>query len=214
MKLSEVFYSHTGRFSYKWKHYFDYYDRHLGRFVGKKFNLLEIGTHCGGSLQIWKKYFGPGVKVVGIDIDPRTKFEEPQIFTEIGSQSDPKFLSMICQKYGPFDVIVDDGSHLQQDIMSSFAFLYPKLADGGVYVVEDTHTSLWSEYNGGIKNPNNFVEIASRFAMDVNREFAQEHYPISIPDLKEICFYNSMIFLEKKNMSKAEPCFIGVRTFE
>lgn len=213
MKLSEVFYSHTGRNSGKWKHYFDYYDRHLGRFVGKQFNLLEIGTCHGGSLQIWKKYFGPGVKIVGIDIDSRTKFEESQIYTEVGSQNDPEFLGHICQKYGPFDVIIDDGSHIQNDVMSSFTNLYPRLNNKGVYVIEDTHTALWKGYNGGIKNPNNFVEIASRFAMDVNREFAEEHYPISIPDLKEICFYNSMIFIEKENTPKAEPCYVGTNPF-
>lgn len=211
MKLSEVFSSHTGRFSYKWRHYFDYYDRHLGRFVGKKFNLLEIGTCCGGSLQIWKKYFGSDVKIVGIDILPETKFEESQIYTEIGSQNDPEFLEKICEKYGPFDVIIDDGSHMQQDILASFAFLYPKLNDGGVYVIEDTHTCLWGEYNGGIKNPHNFIEIASRFAMDVNREFAREPYIESIPYLKEICFYNSMIILEKENTPKADVVSVGFK---
>lgn len=211
MKLSEVFFSHTGRFSYKWRHYFDYYDRHLGRFVGKKFNLLEIGTCCGGSLQIWKKYFGSDVKIVGIDILPETKFEESQIYTEIGSQDDPEFLAKICEKYGPFDVIIDDGSHMQQDILASFAFLYPRLNDGGVYVIEDTHACLWGEYNGGIKNPHNFIEIASRFAMDVNREFAREPYVESIPYLKEICFYNSMIFLEKENTLKADPVSVGFK---
>ena len=97
--------------------------------------------------------------------------------------------------------------------MSSFINLYPRLNDGGVYVIEDTHTSLWSGYNGGIKNPNNFVEIASRFAMDVNREFAEEHYVTSIPDLKEICFYNSMIFIEKQKTLKAEPCYVGTNSY-
>ena len=213
MKLSNIFYEHTGRNSVKWKHYFDYYDRHLERFVGKQFTLLEIGTCYGGSLQIWKKYFGPNVKIIGIDIDPRTKFEEPQIYTEVGSQSDPEFLATILNRYGTPDVIIDDGSHIQNDVMSSFINLYPRLNDGGVYVIEDTHTSLWSGYNGGIKNPNNFVEIASRFAMDVNREFAEEHYVTSIPDLKEICFYNSMIFIEKQKTLKAEPCYVGTNSY-
>jgi len=98
-------------------------------------------------------------------------------------------------------------------VMASFISLYSQLKDGGVYVVEDTHTSLWKNFNGGIKNPNNFVEIASRFVMDVNREFAEEHYPISIPDLKEICFYNSMIFIEKENTPKAEPCRVGNQSY-
>jgi cephalosporin hydroxylase len=213
MKLSNIFYEHTGRNSGKWKHYFDYYDRHLERFVGKQFTLLEIGTCYGGSLQIWKKYFGPNVKIIGIDIDPRTKFEESQIYTEVGSQSDPEFLATILNRYGTPDVIIDDGSHIQNDVMSSFINLYPRLNDGGVYVIEDTHTSLWSGYNGGIKNPNNFVEIASRFAMDVNREFAEEHYVTSIPDLKEICFYNSMIFIEKQKTLKAEPCYVGTNSY-
>lgn len=213
MKLSNVFYEHTGRNSGKWKHYFDYYDRHLERFIGKQFTLLEIGTCYGGSLQIWKKYFGSNVKIIGIDIDPRTKFEEPQIYTEVGSQSDPEFLATILNRYGTPDVIIDDGSHIQNDVMSSFINLYPRLNDGGVYVIEDTHTSLWSGYNGGIKNPNNFIEIASRFAMDVNREFAEEHYVTSIPDLKEICFYNSMIFIEKQKTLKAEPCYVGTNSY-
>jgi 23S rRNA U2552 (ribose-2'-O)-methylase RlmE/FtsJ len=109
MNLIDIFNSHTDRESNKWNHYHNIYERYLQRFIGKEFTLLEIGTGNGGSLQIWKKYFGPKVKIIGLDIDVRTKFNEDQIKTYIGHQSDPIILEKILKENGYSTTVGDEG---------------------------------------------------------------------------------------------------------
>src|SRR5688572_18968779 len=78
--LAAYFFANPGRMIQKWHHYFDIYHRHFQSFRGKSPVVLEIGVFQGGSLQMWRDYFGPGAKIVGIDIDPRCmQFEEPGI---------------------------------------------------------------------------------------------------------------------------------------
>ena len=71
--LWQIFDSHDGKFIQKWDHYFPIYEAHLSHLVGKEFFFLEIGVGQGGSLQMWRKYFGPLATIVGIDHMPRCK---------------------------------------------------------------------------------------------------------------------------------------------
>jgi cephalosporin hydroxylase len=128
---------HTGRRVDKWRHYFEIYDRHFERFRGKRIRVLEIGVDHGGSLQLWKKYFGTDAHVVGLDIDPRcAAFAEDQIEVRIGNQADVALLKSL----GPFDIVIDDGSHRLQDQLASFAALWP--VTNGVYLIEDCHQQV------------------------------------------------------------------------
>ena len=81
-----------GRQIDKWHHYFEVYDRHLSKYQGKAPRILEIGVDHGGSLQIWKKYFGEGTSVVGIDIRHECYFQEAGLEIHIGDQTDTTFL--------------------------------------------------------------------------------------------------------------------------
>jgi len=91
--LEKYFRENDKRLIHKWVHYFDVYDRHFSRFRNKEIVILEIGVSQGGSLQMWKNYFGEKAKIFGIDIDPRCKdLEEDNIKIFIGSQSDRNFL--------------------------------------------------------------------------------------------------------------------------
>ncbi len=209
--LEQVFKNHNDRFTGKWSHYFDVYDRHLGRFIGKKFNLLEIGISNGGSLQVWKKYFGDQVNIVGIDIDQRSMFREDQITTLCGDQSDPGFLNYVAQLHGPFDVIIDDGSHIQRDVMQSFGHLYHTLNNNGVYVIEDCHTAYRKEYLGGVTSPFNIFTLLSRAVHDVNLQWMSEPFTPTLNDLKSLCFYDSMAVIEKQVHLKRQPIFSGVK---
>ena len=209
MRLQDVFNSHTGKFSGKWKHYFDVYDRYLQKYIGTEFTLLEIGVSQGGSLQIWKKYFGPKVKIVGVDIDPNSMYSESQIQTFCGNQSDPTFFESVLKQVGTPTVIVDDGSHDQLDVLNSINILWPRLALNGVYIIEDTHTSYWNEWKGGITSPLNFVTISSRFVHDVNLQHIKEPYTPVLANLRSISYYDSMIVLEKELENKKEPCYAG-----
>jgi methyltransferase family protein len=132
--LREVFAMHTGRLIDKWSHYFPIYEHHFAKFVGRPIRLLEIGVGHGGSLQMWKRYFGPKAEIHGFDIDPRCEeYEEEQINIWIGDQS------IIGPLWGGLDIVIDDGSHLREDQVSSFKDLWPCVVPGGIYLIEDCH---------------------------------------------------------------------------
>ena len=210
MNLKQVFDNQTDKFTRKWEHYFEVYDRYLQRFVGKEFTLLEIGISNGGSLQMWKKYFGDKVKIAGIDIEPVTMFTESQIKTFCGKQADPNFLNKVLQEIGNPDVIIDDGSHDQSDVLTSMSMLFPILNENGVYIVEDTHTAYWQAWQGGINSPMNSVSVISRCAHDVNLQHIKEPYTPALLDLKSLSFYDSMIVLEKEKHTTRKPVEAGV----
>jgi len=97
--------------------------------------ILEIGVSQGGSLQMWKRFFGPYCTIIGIDINERhKKHEEDRIHIRIGDQSDIKFLDSIIEEFGVPDIVIDDGSHVMEHVTKSFQHLYPKLPKNGIYI--------------------------------------------------------------------------------
>lgn len=113
--------------------------------------MFEIGVAQGGSVEMWRRYFGPYAQIVGIDINPDCKgLESDQISIRIGDQADAAFLDQLIEEFGHPDVVIDDGSHRMSDISNTFEFLYPKVSPNGVYFVEDLHTCYWPEYEGGL----------------------------------------------------------------
>lgn len=196
--LFEIFKEDIDRPSIKWYHYFEVYEKHLSKYRNQKVRVLEIGVQDGGSLQMWKNYLGSDSFIVGIDIDPYCKYEEEQIVVEIGSQSDEDFLEKIVNQYGPFDIIIDDGSHIQDDIMTSFSFLYPLLNPDGCYVIEDLHTSYFKHFNGGLNSKNNVVSLISNYIHDINSDYIGGPYQKTLNGVSSISFYDSMITIEKE----------------
>ena len=135
LTVRQVFEQHQGRLIDRWSHYFPIYERHLAKFVGRPIRMLEIGVGHGGSLQMWKRWFGPKAKIIGLDIDPQCKgYEEDQIEVRIGDQAKPP-----VRVDDDFDIIIDDGSHQHSDQLASFKALWPKIRSGGVYIIEDCH---------------------------------------------------------------------------
>lgn len=150
--------------SMKWSTYLPVYEQFFARYRNRPVRLLEIGVKDGGSLQLWKRYLGPYAVIVGIDIDPEcAKLEEDQVHVRIGSQIDFEFLHMVNTEFGPFDVVIDDGSHLQSDMRSTFNHFYPLIDRNGVYVVEDLMCSYWEEYGGGFGREGTFPEYMKSF---------------------------------------------------
>jgi hypothetical protein len=127
-----MFESHNGRQIDKWSHYLDIYEKHFARFRGKSPRVLEIGVDHGGSLQLWKRYFGHGAEIIGVDVVDYRLFKEEQINVYKYDQKDPSICSL-----GPFDIVIDDGSHVREDQEISFANLWPRCR--GVYLIEDCH---------------------------------------------------------------------------
>jgi cephalosporin hydroxylase len=196
--LFEIFKEDIDRPSIKWHHYFEIYERHLSKYRNKNIKVLEIGVQDGGSLQMWKNYFGADSFIVGIDIDPYCEYEEEQIVVEIGSQSDKDFLEQVIKKHGTFDIIIDDGSHIQDDILTSFFFLYPLLNVDGCYVIEDLHSSYFKHFNGGLSSNSNVVSLISNYVHDVNSDYVKEPYYKTLDRVSSISFYDSMIAIEKE----------------
>jgi cephalosporin hydroxylase len=147
------------------------YERHFCRFRNQPLTFLEIGVFKGGSLQLWKQYFGPFARVIGLDIDPSCKaVEEDQIAVRIGNQGDTAFLQSVIDEFGAPDIVIDDGSHRMNDISASFAFLYPRTDRNGVYLVEDLHCAYWPQYGGGFKHPESFIEKCKSLIDEINAD--------------------------------------------
>ena len=132
-KFADLFHAHQGRLVDRWAHYFDIYDRHFSRYQDKPVRVLEIGVSHGGSLQLWKEYFGVKAEIIGLDIDPRClDYEEDRITIHTWDQSDDRM-----EWLGAFDIVIDDGSHVIAHQEISFRALWPSTV--GVYLIEDCH---------------------------------------------------------------------------
>jgi len=141
--LAPLFAQHRGEGVDKWHHYLPLYERYLGPWRGRPLRFLEIGVFKGGSLEMWRKYFGPEAVIYGIDIDPTcARFDGRDGQVRIGSQDDRAFLGRVIDEMGGVDVVLDDGSHVMAHLRATLAALFPRLSQGGTYIVEDLHTAL------------------------------------------------------------------------
>src|ERR1700722_5430768 len=119
--LEKYFTENTGRIIHKWKHYFEIYDRHFSRFRGTDVHLVEFGVKHGGSLQMWKHYFGPRAKINGVDINPPSREgAEPQIEIFIGDQADRSFLKSLLTQIPRMDILIDDGGHTMDQQINTY----------------------------------------------------------------------------------------------
>jgi len=144
--LETYFQNHKhGRGIWKWEHYFEIYHRHFQKFIGKKVHILEIGIYSGGSLEMWRQYFGPQSKIFGVDIEPACSVYENEYTTiAIGDQADPAFWQKFKRNNPVIDILIDDGGHTTAQQITTLEEMLPHLRPGGVYICEDIH---------GEKNP-------------------------------------------------------------
>jgi 23S rRNA U2552 (ribose-2'-O)-methylase RlmE/FtsJ len=199
--LHKYFLNNSDKPLHKWMHYFDIYARHLERFRSSASVMLEIGVSGGGSLAMWKDYLGPEAKIVGIDINPACKAHEAEnIEVFIGSQDDPALIKRLLEKYPRLDVVLDDGSHMNSHMIRSFELLYDHVAPRGVYMVEDTHTCYWSEYEGGLKRSSSFMEFVKDRLDDINAVHSRDALPVSsfTRSTNAICCYDSLVVFERR----------------
>ena len=202
MSLWSDFLSHQDvhRPVHKWKHYLPVYERYFRDFVCKPLTFLEIGCWKGGSLQIWKRYFGPQATIIGIDINPDCKaFEEDQVHIRIGGQQDTQFLQSILDEFGVPDIILDDGSHVMSHVNATFEFLYPRMAKNGIYLVEDLHTAYWREFGGGLRRADTFIEKAKVLIDELNADHSRGALPPTAftSSTMAIHFYDSIAVFER-----------------
>lgn len=224
-KISPIFdaFSAAEKNSMKWAHYFDIYDECLVPLRNWLVSnatapgVLEIGVAHGGSLVTWRRFFGESSVVCGLELVPKElNFRDPQIRIVTGSQTDVKSLNAAVDTLPNLHLVIDDGSHMSSHQKRSFEVLWPKLAYGGLYVVEDLHTAYWKKYEGGIfrRRKSSFIDYAKRLV-----DLQHSHYSsrrVSSFEKEQICdsvfstsFYDSVVVIRKEKMPSARSKIIN-----
>jgi len=217
--LEKFFYEQEHRLIHKYKHYFEIYDRHLNHFRGKEIVILEFGVSHGGSLQMWKNYFGEKAVIYGVDINPECKkFEDGNIKIIIGSQEDKQFLGELQKTLPAIDILIDDGGHTMLQQKLTFEYLFPLIKDNGVYIGEDLHTSYWPSYGGGFRRRSNFIEYSKRFIDYLNLPHIQKKFgegPVKYhKSVHSMHYYDSTLVIEKRPMEDPEALMRGKESLE
>jgi cephalosporin hydroxylase len=127
-------------------HLCDRYDKLLSPRRDQVRKVLEIGVRWGAGARMWRDYF-PDAQIWGLDIDPRSKCAEAErIHVVIGDQGNREALQRLATQAPPFDLVIDDGSHHVTDIRTTFWAVFPFMAPGGLYIVEDLWYSYYPEW--------------------------------------------------------------------
>mgnify|MGYP001338635071 CR=1 FL=1 len=146
------------KYSIKWSNYFEIYENLFKRFKNKKITLVEVGIGNGGSLFMWRNYFGKKAKIIGVELNPEAKKLEKNGFKVcIGDQSNPVFWKNFYKKFGKIDILIDDGGHTNLQQITTLMESMNHINYGGMIVVEDTHTSFMRDK--GFKNPSKYSFI-------------------------------------------------------
>ncbi|CKG92187.1 putative O-methyltransferase [Mycolicibacterium smegmatis] len=202
---------------HKLRHYLPIYER----FLPGAERMLEIGVDRGGSLKMWREFL-PDTTIVGLDINQNSaQFDDPErdVHVRIGDQTDTSFLSSVDDEFGPFDVILDDGGHTPNQMISSFQFLFPRLKPGGVYLVEDVCANYWMGYRD---RPDTFIDFtktlmdaihAPYMALRSPFDFMEEHpdrvdhvqVPFAATIVDSIQVFDSVVVVHRSKEPKPLP---------
>lgn len=154
--LLSYFNSHTeGNGIWKWEHYFEIYHNHFKKFIGREVHVMEVGIYSGGSLKMWKDYFGPGCKVYGIDIEQACMiYEDSNTKVFIGDQADRAFWGRVRKAVPTLDILIDDGGHQPEQQRITLEEILPHLRPGGVFLCEDIHGRMhhFASYVNGLSS--------------------------------------------------------------
>jgi demethylmacrocin O-methyltransferase len=188
--------------------YTPHYQRHLEHLRDREFTLLEIGIggsdragKGGASLRMWKHFF-PHAQIVGLDLHDKSFVAAERITPIQGDQADEALLRRIEAEHGPFQVVVDDGSHRPEHVRETFRVLFPLLAADGVYAIEDTQTSYWPEWGGSEDrhDPTTTMALVKDLLDGLHHEeFVEESYEPSYSDLHVVGVhgYHNLVVVEK-----------------
>ncbi len=189
--------------------YSQHYETHFRPLRRKKLRLLEIGIggfkdpELGGeSLRMWRTYF-PKARIFGIDLYDKSLHNERRIRTFKGSQVDDYFLESVIKSIGTIDIVIDDGSHMNEHVLHTFNYLFPKISENGIYVIEDVQTSYWRR-NGGSSTNLNGSDTTMGFMKQLidglnYAEYEKEDYKPTYFDkhIVAIYFYHNIVFIQK-----------------
>ena len=213
--LEKYFGANTGNLINKWQHYFEIYDRHFARFRGTQVNVLEFGVAHGGSLLMWKDYFGAQARIFGVDNNPHCKsLECDRVEITIGDQADREFLRGLSAQLPRIDILIDDGGHTMQQQITTFEEMYARVDAHGVYLCEDLHTSYWPDWGGGYGNSDTFIEFSKRLIDQLNAWHSIDAQRMPVTELTRsahaLHFYDSVLVVEKRPGEKPSNVKTGV----
>lgn len=215
--LLDYFENHEHRMIHKWMHYFEIYERHFSKFRNKPMSMLEFGVLHGGSLQMWKHYFGAQAKIYGVDINPRcAELAEENITIMIGDQESRESLRDITNTLPKFDIILDDGGHTMLQQTTTFEEMWSHLKDGGIYLCEDLHTSYWPGFGGALKKADSFIEYTKNLIDQLNAWYSLD-VNLMVNDFTRTAFsmhyYDSILVIEKRPMKAPNARMKGYPSF-
>lgn len=212
--LQKYFFENNDSMLYKWMHYFEIYDRHFSKYRGTEVNILEFGVFQGGSLKMWRDYFGPKANIYGVDINPHCKsLEDDRIKIFIGDQEDRASLREIAKQIPRIDILIDDGGHRMDQQVNTFEELFPLISENGVYLCEDLHSSYWKRFGGGYKKKGTFIEYSKHLIDKVNA-WHSETPRLTVTDFTKSAasmhYYDSILVIEKRALSAPTESKTGV----
>lgn len=220
--LEEIFKQHTGPAIHRFNHMILIYDELFSRYRGEEVTFLEVGIATGGSLQMWKEYFGAKAKIYGVDISDvakvHNKVEDDQITIMLGDQGNKNFMEEAGERIGKIDIIIDDGSHVSKDQIKTFETMFPYLNDNGIYTIEDIHCSYRSTFGGGFKKPDTIVEYMKKFIdhfhpAEIPEDLLEEPPPF-LDSLYSVRMFRNLIVVDKWSGSYlvGSPLMTGLGT--
>jgi hypothetical protein len=169
---SEIYkhFKNSNYLSIKLTSYFQVYEELLSKYKNKKIVFVEIGVFNGGSLFMWRDYFGPEARIIGLDFNPGAKkWEKDGFEIFIGNQSDPAFWDNFFATVGDVDVILDDGGHTNEQQIVTTHQCIPHIKDDGMLIVEDTHSSYLKAFGNPSKY--SFMNYAKQLMDSINSRF-------------------------------------------
>lgn len=211
-ELYEYFLKQKDKEIDKWHNYFPIYYKHFAKFKNSPVNILEIGVDKGGSLKMWKEFFGDKAQIFGVDIlEDCKKYQDIEngIHIIIGDQSDPRFWQKTIPTLPKIDILIDDGGHMTKQQIVTFNECYDKISDDGIYLVEDLHTNYWKAF---VDTKVTFIDFAKKHIDALNAWYKVPLQYNIVPDEKfkvpiftnithSITFYNSIIVFEKQKIN-------------
>jgi hypothetical protein len=208
-------YKNSPRLSIKYDTYFPVYEEILSKYRGKEITLIEVGVFNGGSLFMWRDYFGLKARIIGVDLNPAAKkWEQHGFEIFIGDQASEAFWGQLFDAVGPVDVFIDDGGHTNLQQIVTVHCAVEHIRDEGVLIVEDVHTSYFREFG----NPweRSFVGFASKIVDAVNSRASalktrRERYANRV---HRVSFFESIVALHvnTKLCKKSSPTSNGGMT--
>src|SRR5262245_22832132 len=178
---------------WKWEHYFEVYHRHFAPFIGQPVNVLEIGIYSGGSLGMWRSYFGERSHIYGVDIEEACKtYESEHISVLIGDQADRAFWQSFRNRAERIDIVIDDGGHTPRQQRVTLEEMLPYLPPGGVYLCEDIHG-----------RGNRFAAFASALVDELNGMKPKKPSMFQT-SVHSIHFYPFLLVIEKHRVPPTE----------